>query len=834
MNLNRKIQVDIDATGAKSGARTATEALREVDAQARKTGGGLNALEAGGGNAAASLRSLGGAAKLLGPIFAGVSATAFAKSVLDTGVALDSLTRSFTAVFGSGEAAGAEFDYIRAEAARLGQSFYDLAPQFKQIAAAARETALEGEPVHKVFSAITEASTALGLSADQTGGALNALSQMISKGNVQAEELRGQLGERLPGAVQIAARAMNVSTQELNKMLEQGEVLASDLLPKLAEELHRMYGAAAETSGMESAQSAINRLSEAWKDLLGALYNADLATDSINAFAEALRITKTVVETVLKPFGDFYRIIDNIDGALERIGQGRMNWSDFAGMNGAELKDALAGTRENLEKEMKTLQEKIAYQERIASNALLGSISSGAKAKADAYRATYSELEKQLLGYEEKELAAANEILTRNRTVAEEKAKISKAEKDRLQKLLDDELLSDRQKLDRQLEQMRAAGFAAVEIEQFKARRIAEINEKAAQAAETAARKAEAAKEKALKDAQERNALKPYQVTALEQMNAGDMFFGKAAADKRGLDLLNDVYERNDELLTEFADKHREVVQGETAFKLEQIDLQAQAYRRAGADEVAVEQWAKAEKKKIATDWQTGVLRGLEEVAIGNQNAAQTMEDAITGAFGSMTDAIVDFAMTGKASFSDFADSVVRDMMRMMVQQSITGPLAGAAGDFLSGMFSGSSTSSVAPSGASGLYYSVGHAKGGWYENSPSLSAYSNGVYDTPHFFAFAQGGVFGEAGAEAIMPLKRGADGSLGVRASAGAVNIVVNNHAPNTKATATSRDDGRGGKSIEVIIDEIGGKNLARHGSASDRALRSRYNLSPALTGR
>ena len=51
--------------------------------------------------------------------------------------------------------------------------------------------------------------------------------------------------------------------------------------------------------------------------------------------------------------------------------------------------------------------------------------------------------------------------------------------------------------------------------------------------------------------------------------------------------------------------------------------------------------------------------------------------------------------------------------------------------------------------------------------DSPSLSAYSGGVYSTPQYFAFAKGaGVFGEAGPEAIMPLTRGADGSLGVRA--------------------------------------------------------------------
>lgn len=273
MGLNRTIQIDIDASGARTGAKAAIDALRQVDAEARKTGGGFDVLEKRSDNAATSITTLGGAAKLLGPIFAGISTSVFAKSILDTGIAIDSLTRSFTAIFGSGQAAAREFDFIRSEAARLGQSLYDLAPQFKQIAAAARGTSLEGQSTHRIFSAITEASTALGLSAAQTDGALNALQQMISKGNVQAEELKGQLGERLPGAFQIAANAMGVSTKELNKMLEQGQILASDLLPKLADELHKLYGEAAETASLESAQAAINRLSQEWTEFKANLFD---------------------------------------------------------------------------------------------------------------------------------------------------------------------------------------------------------------------------------------------------------------------------------------------------------------------------------------------------------------------------------------------------------------------------------------------------------------------------------------------------------------------------------------------------------------------------------
>ncbi len=83
---------------------------------------------------------------------------------------------------------------------------------------------------------------------------------MVSKGRVQAEELRGQFGERLPGAYQAAARAMGMTTQELAKATEQGEIVAEDLLPKLSEELLRMANSGGQLeAAMNNTNSAINR-----------------------------------------------------------------------------------------------------------------------------------------------------------------------------------------------------------------------------------------------------------------------------------------------------------------------------------------------------------------------------------------------------------------------------------------------------------------------------------------------------------------------------------------------------------------------------------------------
>ncbi|EEW1948182.1 phage tail tape measure protein, partial [Escherichia coli] len=116
-----------------------------------------------------------------------------------------------------------------------------------------------------------------------------------------------------------------------------------------------------------------------------------------------------------------------------------------------------------------------------------------------------------------------------------------------------------------------------------------------------------------------------------------------------------------------------------------------------------------------------------------------------------------DFVTTGKANFRSFATSVISDLSRIALKASITG---------IFDSIDNSSSGGILGTIGSAISKFIPNAKGGVYE-SPSLSTYSNGIYDSPQFFAFAKGaGVFGEAGPEAIMPLTRTSDGSLGVRA--------------------------------------------------------------------
>ena len=161
---------------------------------------------------------------------------------------------------------GKTMDYLRGVSNRLGTNFLATADSFKTFSIAARAQGQSISETNRIFEAFVTASAAMKLSNEDLEGALRAVGQMFSKGNVQAEELRGQLGERLPVAFAYAAEAMGVTVQQLNKMLDNGEVLANDLLPKLATILQDRFGDAA-VKASESATANFNRFENAVTDV---------------------------------------------------------------------------------------------------------------------------------------------------------------------------------------------------------------------------------------------------------------------------------------------------------------------------------------------------------------------------------------------------------------------------------------------------------------------------------------------------------------------------------------------------------------------------------------
>lgn len=259
----------LDETATKV-RRTGQEA-ENAGGKARKGGEGVTGFGTSlTGAAGAASRFLG-----IGGLLGGYLGGQFIREVTAAGVSAESLRASLTAITGSAAGTRQALGFVSQEANRLGLDYATLAESYKGLAAAARGTTLEGQQSREIFIALAEASRVYGLSQEQLSGALLAVQQIISKGTVSAEELRGQLGERLPGAFQVAARAVGVSTQELGKMLEQGQLLSADFLPKFATQLRRELAGGVEAS-TKTASANFARFSNDVQAIQEALANSGL------------------------------------------------------------------------------------------------------------------------------------------------------------------------------------------------------------------------------------------------------------------------------------------------------------------------------------------------------------------------------------------------------------------------------------------------------------------------------------------------------------------------------------------------------------------------------
>jgi len=112
---------------------------------------------------------------------------------------------------------------------------------------------------------------------------------------------------------------------------------------------------------------------------------------------------------------------------------------------------------------------------------------------------------------------------------------------------------------------------------------------------------------------------------------------------------------------------------------------------------------------------------------------------------------------------------------------------------------------------------------------------FTNSIVDSPTMFKFAKGtGLMGEAGPEAIMPLKRDSQGNLGVRGGGGgSVEVVVNNYS-SEKAEARETTDSRGNRRIEVVVGDMTAGEVTRGGSSTNRAITNTFGMKPQLIRR
>ena len=211
------LEVGIDDSRLRAG-------LAGVERQARQTGNVVNSIFVAGGivaGAVAAAQSFGG----------------FIKAATE----LEGITRKLSNTLGDQGAQKALGD-LRVLSERLGISFTVLADSFGGFTAAASAAGISLSVQKDLFEAVSTSAQRLGLSNDAINGSLLALQQVAAKGTVQMEELRGQLGERLPTAFAATAKGLGISNRELIKLVESGKLTANQFFPALTKGLTELNG----------------------------------------------------------------------------------------------------------------------------------------------------------------------------------------------------------------------------------------------------------------------------------------------------------------------------------------------------------------------------------------------------------------------------------------------------------------------------------------------------------------------------------------------------------------------------------------------------------------
>ncbi|QAZ63873.1 phage tail tape measure protein [Enterobacter cloacae] len=212
---------------------------------------------------------------------------------------------------------------------------------------------------------------------------------------------------------------------------------------------------------------------------------------------------------------------------------------------------------------------------------------------------------------------------------------------------------------------------------------------------------------------------------------------------------------------------------------------------------------------ELRSNWQAGAKRGWADYADSATNTFEAMRNVAGSTFSGLSDMLTSLVTTGTASLKEFTKSMLKMIAEVTNRLLVAYAVQAAMGWISGGIGGGSTPGGSYANAAAGVTF---NAKGGVYD-SPGLGKYVNGVYDTPQYFTFqgaskfAKGGVFAEAGAEAIMPLTRDSAGRLGVRADGAGgsghqinVDIYVDN-----KGNATTNTSGGGDAAARALAERM-----------------------------
>lgn len=316
--INRKAR---SARDAARQSNDAAGAVRRLEREMRSAAGAASAAERSFRGAAGGMRGLENAfsgsfqaASLFRTALGSLTLGTFTQSVFRAGDALEQFNITMEVASGSTQQAAADLAFINGIADELGTSLSASRDAFSKFAVASDIAGVSGDQTRMIFESVSTAMAVLGRGTEDQRLAFLALEQMMSKGVVSAEELRRQLGERMPGAVAMMAEALGVGVGELQNMLKAGEVLSNDALPKFAAVIDRRFGSQISRT-FNRAGSNLGRLSNEFTRLAETIAGA--------GFLDELSIQFRDITSVLRS-GD-------VQDAARAIGRGLADATRIAG-----------------------------------------------------------------------------------------------------------------------------------------------------------------------------------------------------------------------------------------------------------------------------------------------------------------------------------------------------------------------------------------------------------------------------------------------------------------------------------------------------------------------
>lgn len=273
-----------------------------------------------------------------------------------------------------------------------------------------------------------------------------------------------------------------------------------------------------------------------------------------------------------------------------------------------------------------------------------------------------------------------------------------------------------------------------------------------------------------------------------------------------------------------FLDTQAEVTKQYSEGKLKLSDYNDQAAILAGNYQFAAEEATrlKDQQEALNRSWEYGATKALNSYSNDVTNISRQVGDSFSRGIKGMEDSLVSFVTTGKGNFNDLADSMIADMVRIMIQQSITAPLAQAGSSFFTGLFNSpeSTTSIMNGSAGAGGFTGPGNF-------TTQIPSFAGGGYTGDGSRA---GGRDGKGGFLALLhPNESVVDhtassSNLPGRSSGGNVTVnVVNNSS--AQATTKETTDSMGNRQIEVLIANLVNKTIAT--GRADQAMKAAYGL-------